>query len=1238
MSEELVAVELTCPVCGATSTPGQRFCGQCGAALAVVCATCGTANDASFRFCGSCGAPLATAAAGATTATSAGAATATAGAGPATRPAAGRSASAANGAPASASVGAPAGMAAEASPAGPPREMRLVSVLFCDLVGYTTLSENRDAEDVRELLSTYFDTARTLVQRYGGVVEKFIGDAVMAVWGSPVAMEDDAERAVRAGLELVAAVSELGDDVRAPGLRARVGVSTGRVASGTAEGEALVVGDRVNTASRIQTAADSGTVFVDDATRQAAGTALGFADAGEHTLKGKAEPVHLWRATRVLSSVGGVDRVDGLEAAFAGRDHELGLVKELLHACIDQGRARLVAVSGVAGVGKSRLGVEFSRYVDGVASRMYWHEGRCLSYGEGVAFWALAEMVRQRFGVAETDSDDVAAERLDAGLTEWVPDTADRVFLRPRLGQLLGLGQPGLSRDELFAGWRLFFERLAEAQPVILMFEDFQWADDGLLDFVDYLLDWSADHPVFVLTLARPELVERRPTRRAATSVYLDPIDEATSRALLDDLVPGLPTAVADQVVAQAEGIPLYLVETVRGLVDRDIVVPRDGVYRLVGEVGELAVPASLTALIGARLDALPPTERALVKSLSVLSGSFPRTAAAAVSALDDARLDDALAALVRKELLSVRAEKLSPDRGQYTFTQTLLRQVAYDTLSRRERKALHLAAAAHLRAAFPDDGADVVEAIANHYADALAAGPADPDAADIQAEAATAFAKAANRAGDLGAPSTASGLFRRAASLSADPARAARLTRSAAEAAHTSADYVRALELYDDAAERYAAAGDQRSAVVTRGLGALPMTNLGSNEQAAARYREALDELGTAVPDSDVAQLASGLGRALFFYGRGVEAAPWVETGLAMAQALGDPEQLGSALGVRGFLLASANRYDEAEMYLAAAAAVFDDAGLLHLAAQAHSNLADIRKNRDRPGAVEHLLLALGAGERLGNSQVQGVAVANLAYCELMAGHMAELERLLGREPPAGGSGVRTGWAYLRGYGAELAALRGDLPSAHAALSGMRDTMAGSDDEQDRAMLCVCEMAVALADGDLDGALHWARYGPAAIRALGWSHETVRLGWPDAMEAAIGCGRLDVAEALLRLLARQPRGHVPPYLHAQHDRFAARLAGLSGDATAADRGFAAATRQLRDLGYPYWHARTLLDHAEYLAGAGRPAEAAPPATEALELFTSLGVAPMIPRAQVLARIGEGAASPAGGLVRVHPS
>ncbi|HWD24845.1 MAG TPA: adenylate/guanylate cyclase domain-containing protein, partial [Acidimicrobiales bacterium] len=505
-------------------TPGdKRFCANCGTALAAAtCASCGAELIAGKAFCSDCGAR----------------------------------------------VEAPAGERTPAEPTAhgtlrtpvhaeaPVAERRICSVLFVDLVGFTPLAERRDPEEIRELLSKYFDRAQTIVGHYGGTVEKFIGDAVMAVWGAPIANEDDAERAVRAGLEIVASVSALGLSAGIPELAARGGVVTGEVAITIGKvGEGMVLGDTVNSASRVQSVASPGSVLVDESTWRATGGAIAYAEVGELTLKGKEEPVHAWRALRVVAQRKGVGRTEGLEPPFVGRDTDLQLIKDLLHATMREQRARLVSVTGVPGIGKSRLGWEFLKYVDGLADTVYWHQGRSPAYGDGITFWALGEMVRMRAGITESDDATDSRAKLAESVATFVSDPEERRWIEVRLAHLLGLSEdvPSGDREELFSSWRTYFERVAETGPAVMVFEDLQWADPGLVDFVESILEWSRNHAILVLTLSRPELADRRPTwgaqQRNFTSLHLDPLSTDAMRALLDGFVRDLPDDVASRVL-----------------------------------------------------------------------------------------------------------------------------------------------------------------------------------------------------------------------------------------------------------------------------------------------------------------------------------------------------------------------------------------------------------------------------------------------------------------------------------------------------------------------------------------------------------------------------------------------------------------------------------------------------------------------------------------------------------------
>ena len=349
-------------------------------------------------------------------------------------------------------------------------------------------------------------------------------------------------------------------------------------------------------------------------------------------------------------------------------------------------------------------------------------------------FWALAEAVRQRLEIAEEDEPELVADKLASGLERYVADPDDRAFIGVRLGRLLGTpfaGDPGaeLTRDELFAGWRRFFERLASTAPVAILIEDAHHARAELLEFIDHLVDWVRDLPLFVLVFARPEIDERRPgfgSGRNRVSVTLDPLDASSMDALVEALIPGSPSPARSMIVERAQGIPLYAVESIRALIDRDVVRPIEGVYRIVGDVGQLEVPDSLHALLAARLDALDPQVRQVLTGAAVLGSSFPAEAVAGVSGLPSATVESILGELLRREVLQVSADPRSPERGNYRFSQEMLRQVAYETLSRRDRKARHLAVAAHLRATFPRDGEEVIDVVARHYVDALEAVPDD--------------------------------------------------------------------------------------------------------------------------------------------------------------------------------------------------------------------------------------------------------------------------------------------------------------------------------------------------------------------------------------------------------------------------------------------------------------------------------------------------------------------------------
>jgi class 3 adenylate cyclase len=1101
------------------------------------------------------------------------------------------------------------------------------SVLFCDVVGFTPLSEARDPEAVRELLSRYFEVARTVIGRYGGVVEKFIGDAVMAVWGTPVATEGDAERAVRAALDLVGAVAELGSEAGVPGLAARAGVVTGEVAVNLgAVGEGMVAGDAVNTAARVQSTAEPGAVLVDGPTQRLASSAIGFADAGEHALKGKAEPQRLWRATRVLSAVGGVQRVDGLEAPLTGRDTELRTVKDLFHAAADRRVPRLVLVSGPAGVGKSRLGWEFEKYADGLAEQVWWHRGRCLSYGDGVAFWALAEIVRQRLGIAEEDPSEVAAGKLAAGLDRFVPDPDERGYVGVRLGRLLGVTAAGdsggsLSREELFAGWRLFFERLAATGPVVLLVEDAQYADAGLVDFLDHLVDWAKDLPIYVLVFARPELGQVRPgfgAGRNRSMLTLDPLDAASMDRLVDALVPGMPSPARSKIISQAQGIPLFAVETVRSLIDRDIVQPVEGVYRLTGDIGELAVPDSLHALLAARLDALDPDVRRLVADAAVLGSTFPAEALVAVSGQDEAVVRAALADLVRREVLSVSADPLSPERGSYQFSQQLLRQVAYDTLSRRDRKARHLKVAAYLRAVFAGDGEEITDVIATHYLDALRATPDDADAAEIRGQAIATLIRAAERAERTGAPARAAASYATAAELDSSDtadgqAAAAVLWERAAQSALADASWTTVIEHAGRARDLYLELGQDRAAARAQAVAGQALHRWGRHAEAREQLTAAVDVL-QADPDTDTFLALAELSALAVFAG-----SPDADRLTAEALVLGQdldvgPSELGDLFLVRGLYLCVADRRPQAIAYMRESvrlAAQVDDHFKL---GRALLNLADILMATDLAAAVDVARTAVTHLRQVGYRSSLARAIQNVAEALLELGEWDSAEAELTQACDSDGLADIESLVCHQGW---LTALRGDAAAAETMLDALSDFKA-SEDPQDKAQVSVAEALTAAARGRQADVLRRARAALAQAGALGISAETTRWAWSLAARAAHELGDTAAVRELLALLDAHQPGHLAPMLRAERDLARARLAAADGD-PAAKEAFASAITGLRERSTPYHLAHGLLDHAEHLARLGG-AEAATSGDEAVGAEIAEAGAAAIAEARAIAR------------------
>jgi class 3 adenylate cyclase/tetratricopeptide (TPR) repeat protein len=722
-------------------------------------------------------------------------------------------------------------------------ERKVVTVLFTDLVGFTSRAERLDPEDVRATLSPYYARLREQIEQRGGTVEKFIGDAVMAVFGAPVAHEDDPERAVRTALAIRDAIQE-----DAPELQIRTAVNTGEalvsLGARPSEGEGFVSGDVVNTAARLQSAAPIDGILVGEATYRATRHVIDYRDAEPVQAKGKSEPVPVWEAVAARSRLG-VDVEQRSRTRLVGRDREIALLTDAVTRCRSEATAQLVTLVGVPGIGKSRLVGELMRRLDEDPELYVWRQGRSLPYGETQSFWALGEIVKAQAGILETDDVDAADGKLVAMLEPLLPEVHERRWVESHIRRLLGVAgdadEGSDRRAEAFAAWLRLLEALAEQHPLVLIFEDLHWADDGLLDFVDHLAGWVAGVPMLVVATARPELLDRRPGwgggKRNAATVSIGALSPEETSRLLSSLLEQtlLPAEVQAQVLRSAGGNPLYAEEYVRMLQDRGLLVRGPSGWRL-EQGADLPVPETVQGMIAARLDALTPEEKELVQDASVLGKVFwPGALGGRVSA-------DALHALELKEF--IRRDRRSAVAGetQYAFLHLLVRDVAYGQIPRARRADKHRAAAEWIASLARDRSEDRSEMLAHHYGEALAlADAAGIDTAPLRTPARAAIVEASERAAMLNAWTAAEELSESALALvdADDPLRPAlqlRICRS--QASRGAPD----LALLETACAGFLANGDEERAGEAEALLSWSYWWLGDGDSARLHAERALE------------------------------------------------------------------------------------------------------------------------------------------------------------------------------------------------------------------------------------------------------------------------------------------------------------------------------------------------------------------------------------------------------------
>ena len=601
-------------------------------------------------------------------------------------------------------------------------ERRVVTTLFCDLVGFTRLSERHDPELVDAMLRRYYAAARRVIESYGGTVEKYVGDAVVAVFGVPTLHEDDPERAVRAGLRLVDEIDAL-PGIGGERIEARVGVNTGdvlvRLDVDPASGQGFLTGDAVNVAARLQSVAPPMTVAVGKATHAATNQVFSFDACHPVSLKGKSQPLEAWIATAPLVRTGADLR--SFTTSFVGRKPELGELLDLLDAASAQRSPRYALIVGEPGIGKSRLLAEFAHRLDARSTTVTWRQGRCLPFGSNVTFWALSEIVRDCAGILESDG----VARAEARLETVLPEGEERAQMRARLRPLLGLQTEEASREENFAVWRQFLEGLARSGPTVLVVEDLHWADEAMLAFMDYLACSTAEVPLLVLATARPEVLELTGAGAgyvaAVQRLPLGPLsgDETAQLLLVRLNATSLPVSLQAKLLERSGGNPLFAEELVRLLQDRGLLETRAGQTALKEGV-ELPTPDSIGALIAARLDLLSPERKALLADAAVVGRTFWVGAVATVGSLDRAEVFEGLHELIAKELVRPERDSSMEGEAEFSFVHALVCDVAYAQLTKADRAVKHAALAQWLEERTGGRTEDLAEVLAFHYGTAL--------------------------------------------------------------------------------------------------------------------------------------------------------------------------------------------------------------------------------------------------------------------------------------------------------------------------------------------------------------------------------------------------------------------------------------------------------------------------------------------------------------------------------------
>jgi class 3 adenylate cyclase len=907
-----------------------------------ICASCGTENPEAARFCNLCGNPL--------------------------------------------------GGAATAG-----RETRkTVTVLFIDAVSSTALGERMDPESLRAVMTRYFDVMREAIEAHGGAIEKFIGDAVMAIFGVPTVHEDDALRACRAAVEIRNRLAELEPRIRADrgvAIEWRAGINTGPVVAGdVAAGQRIVTGDAVNVAARLEAAAAPGEILLGVETYALVHEAVSSEAVEPLALKGKSEPVPAWRLTGVTDATGRHARPS--DAPLVGRRRPLRNLDDAFHEAVEERICHLFTIVGAAGVGKSRVVDEF---IGSLGEQAQVASGRCLAYGQGITYWPVAEAIRDGAGIAEDDP----PERGIARLREVLGAEPEAERVAAIIGGLLGIAESPSAPDEIFRAIRKTFEALARTKPLVLVFDDIHWGEPTFLDLIEHMADWTRDAPILLIAMARAELLEKRPTwgggKRWVTTMSLEPLSEVESQELVTSLLgrAELPTEFRTHISQAAEGNPLFVEELLGKLIDDGFLVKSNGGWSALGDLRQLALPPTIQALLAARLDGLGTEDRSVIESAAVEGKVFHRGAVIELASEPmRGQVRDRLASLMRMEL--VRPDQASfAGEEAYRFRHLLIRDAAYQALAKQTRSELHERFAAWLQRIASERLAEYEEIIAYHLEQAyryrIELGPPDAHAQALGERAGTLLANAGERADDRADVGATVDLLGRAVELLPDGPRRRRLLSRFGNRVYETGDAPRAERILADAIAEADRAGDEgASALAELHLMAVHASTRSTEMSESLREGERLAAILARVGDDAGALLAQAYSAFLLFtVGRAEEAAR--RAGALLLLDEGDELWRREAREARGIsLVFGPASIEEAVSFIEAEQGVTRGVGAL-------TGIARLRALQGRFSEALDLNARARAGfEDLGDRYGVVATLSTEGEIEHRAGHHARAARLM--------------------------------------------------------------------------------------------------------------------------------------------------------------------------------------------------------------------------------------------------